>query len=114
MSNFSINNASGARECFDVVLDKMRAARSANYTITSTDVTNKFSAAVTITWSDAFDDTKYSVSLAVEGVTLNNTSKDNVSVGHFRKTKKDLTVILSVPNSVAGDVVQVHALAIHD
>jgi len=112
--NFSFNKLAATRLAFENAVDKIKAARSATYTVASADVTNKYTAAISLTWDAPFADTNYTVSLHVEGVSLGSPTKDGYAPAHFTKTVSGLSVVLSAPNGTAGDTLVVHALAIHD
>jgi|SRR6266568_4821324 len=116
MSNFSFNKAGSqaTRESFDVVMDKIKTARSLVYTVTASDITNKYSAMIPLNWDSAYADTNYTVSLGIEAVNVANISKDGYAVARFTKTSASLGVVLSIPNGTAGDTVLLHGLAIHD
>lgn len=114
MSNFSQNANTGARLAHDKALDKIKAARSANYTVTSGDVSNKYTSSITVLWDAPFADTNYSVSLAVEGVQVANAQKDGYAAARFVKSITGVTAFVSAPNGTAGDVISVHVFAIHD
>ncbi len=112
--NFSFNKLAATRLSFENAVDKVKAARSAAYTVASADVSSKYTAAISLTWDAPFADTNYTVSLHVEGVSLGSPTKDGYAPAHFTKTVNGVSVVLSAPNATAGDTIIVHALAIHD
>src|SRR6266571_3962883 len=112
--NFSFNKLAATRLNFENAVDKVKAARSTTYTVTSADVSSKYTAAVSLTWDAPFADTNYTVALDVEGVSLSSPTKDGYAPARFTKTVNGLSVVLSAPNGTAGDTLVVHAFAIHD
>ncbi len=112
--NFSFNKLAGTRLAFENAVDKIKAARSATYTVTSADVSNKYTAPISLAWDAPFADTNYTCDLAAEGVSLSQPTKDGYAPAHFTKTVNGLSVVLSAPNATAGDTLVVHAFAIHD
>ena len=100
---------------FEDVIKKFKTARH-RYVITSNDVSNGVTAPIFFTFATPFADANYTIAQSINDLTAGGSNSNDYSPGDFHDKAGTgfNTVVYVGPGALAGEVIEINCIAIHD
>lgn len=108
----AIQFADGTSQATAPVVGTIWRTARVNHTVTAGDKSGGFFA-IAVTWATPMPDLNYTIAWSIYD-TVGTGGKDYSDIDMHSVTVNGFTAVVDSSNGTAGDVVQIHAIAVHD